>query len=225
MTCNTMESGALMSGMQQRWIREPVNGLTHFVGAVLAAFGWGALVVASEGEAVRVVSFSVYGASLVLLLGASAAYHSAWVKGGASELLRKVDHLSISLLVAGTYTPICLLALPSAWGWSIFGVIWGLAAIAAFVAIRWVDAPRWIPATLFTVMGWTIIVAIGTVYEHMSAAGFTLLVTGGGVYSLGALIYARKWPDPWPAHFGFHGIWHLFVLGGAGCHYAMMWSL
>ncbi len=221
----TMESLEMGVPKGSGWIREPMNGLTHFVGAVLAAFGWGALVGASEGDPARIVSFSVYGASLVLLLGASAAYHSVWSKGGASARLRKIDHLSIALLVAGTYTPICLLVLPPAWGWSMFGVIWGLAAVAGAVTVKWYDAPRWINAVIYMAMGWSVIIAIKPVLASLTSAGFVFLAVGGLFYSVGAVVYGKQWPNPWPEHVGFHGIWHLFVLGGAGCHYAMMWTL
>ncbi len=207
------------------WLREPVNGLTHLAGAILAAFGWGALVMENAGSALRVVSFSVYGASLVMLLGASAAYHLAWSREGASERLQKMDHLAIAVLVAGTYTPLCLVALPPAWGWSMFGVIWALAALAAVVTVRYFEAPRWVNSTIYVVMGWTALVAAHVIYESLSGAGLVLLVAGGVIYSLGAVIYALQWPDPWPEHFGHHAIWHLFVLAAAGCHYAMMWTL
>ena len=206
-------------------VREPWNGLTHLVGAILGVFGALFLVRSAMGDPLRTVAFSLYGASLVLLFGASAAYHSLRLSPGGIEKLRKLDHAMVSVLIAGSYTPICLLGLGGAWGWSLFGVIWGLALVGLLVALLWIGAPRKLVTGLYLLSGWVVVVALYPLVQVLSGPALFWLFAGGLAYTSGAVIYARKRPDPLPGRFGFHEIWHLFVLGGAACHYIMMWQL
>lgn len=125
----------------------------------------------------------------------------------------------IFLMIAGTYTPFCLVPLRGAWGWSIFGVVWGLAAAGVFFKILWITAPRWFSTIIYLLMGWVCIVAIYPIVQTVPLGGVIWLASGGMLYSVGAVIYGMKKPNPWPGIFGFHEIWHFFVLGGSFCHF------
>jgi len=205
-------------------LREPVNGLTHLAGAALAAVGLVALV-AGPGGALRTAAFAIYGTSLVLLYLSSSAYHLLPLSPAGVARLRRLDHLMIFLLIAGTYTPVSLLALSGAWGWTVFGLVWGFAALGFLQAWLWLDAPRWLTTALYVCAGWVGVIAIVPLARVLPAAGLFHLLAGGAVYTTGAVVYARRRPDPWPGRFGFHEIWHLFVIGGSAFHYAMMWTL
>ncbi len=196
---------------------EKFNSITHVVGAALALAGLAVLVVLAslKGDPWKIVSFSVYGTTLVLLYTCSALYHS--FKGKAKEVFRKLDHCMIYLLIAGTYTPITLVTLRenhTAWGWSIFGVVWGLAVFG----IVWDSLPkkgaRILPVVIYLLMGWLIVIALKPISQELPAGGFALLITGGLAYTLGVIFYAM---DTRIRH--FHGIWHLFVLAGSISHF------
>jgi hemolysin III len=129
----------------------------------------------------------------------------------------------IFFYIAATYTPICLIPLRGPWGWSLFGVVWGIALGGIVMKIFWLSAPRWLSTSIYLAMGWLVLVGIYPLAKAMSPASLAWLVAGGLVYSLGAVIYAVKWPDPLPRRFGFHEIFHLFVIGGSACHYVLMY--
>ena len=193
---------------------ERFNAWTHLVGAVLSVTGAIILVVmaAAMGDPWKVVSVSIFSASLILLYSASTLYHS--LRGRAKIILRKLDHLSIYLLIAGTYTPFCLVTLRGAWGWSPFGVVWGLALLGMLQEIKPRSEARIMSLVIYAVMGWVIVVAIEPLLDHLEIAGFVWLAAGGLLYTIGIVFYAldsrfRHW----------HGIWHLFVLGGSLAHY------
>ena len=193
---------------------ERFNAWTHLVGTVLSVTGAIILVVmaAAMGDPWKVVSVSIFGASLILLYSASTLYHS--LRGRAKIILRKLDHLSIYLLIAGTYTPFCLVTLRGAWGWSLFGVVWGLALLGMLQEIKPRSEARIMSLVIYAVMGWVIVVAIEPLLDHLEIAGFVWLAAGGLLYTIGIVFYAfdsrfRHW----------HGIWHLFVLGGSLAHY------
>ncbi len=205
-------------------LRQPVSGLTHLVAALLAVAGLVLLVVraASDASAWHVVSFAVYGASLVLLFSASSLYHLLPLSPEGVQALRRVDHTMVAVLVAGTYTPICLVPLHGAWGWSLFGVIWALAVAAIVIKLAWIDTPRWLSVSIYLVMGWLCVVAIYPLTQALPPGALAWLFAGGALYSVGAVIYARKRPDPLPGVFGFHEIWHLFVMAASFSHWWMM---
>lgn len=209
----------------ERIFREPANALTHLVGIVLALIGAVALLVLSEGEPWRTVAFSVYGVSLVVLYTASTLLHSLDVGPSAERALRIFDHAAIYGLIAGTYTPVTLVTLQqenAAWGWTLFGVAWGFALLGIVFKIVWIGAPRWLSTGLYLAMGWLALVAIVPIVRALPAGGVAWLVAGGAFYSVGAVIYATKRPDPFPESFGYHALWHLFVLAGSASHFAMM---
>ncbi len=205
-------------------LKEPFSGLSHLAGAFLSIAALSVLVTLAALQATvwHVVSFSIYGTSMILLYTASALYHLLPLSERGSHVLRILDHVMIFMLIAGTYTPICLVPLRGGWGWSVFGVIWGLAVAGVFVSTFWIHAPRWVSTAIYLLMGWVCIVAIYPIVKSLTAEGLFWLVAGGLFYSVGAVVYALKKPNPWPPHFGFHEIWHLFVLGGSFCHFMVM---
>lgn len=208
-----------------RWLREPVNALTHGVGVLLAIAGLVVLVVLSDGEPWRTVAFAIYGATMVLLYLASTVMHAAKVRPGVLRWLRLLDHAAIFLLIAGTYTPIALVTLKAVspgWGWAVFGTVWGFALLGVVFKLVWLEAPRWLSVVLYLGMGWLALVAIVPLLRALPWTALTWLLVGGLFYSVGAVVYARKRPNPWPGVFGFHEIWHLFVLAGSVSHFVLM---
>lgn len=193
---------------------ERFNGYSHLAGALLALAGGVALVVAASMRADpwRIVAFSVYGVSLFLLFLVSTLYHSA--RGRAKDVLRKLDHCAIYLLIAGTYTPFTLVTLNGPWGWTLFGIVWGLAVIGIAQELTLAKGARVTSLVIYLAMGWVALAAIVPLSEALSTAGLALVAAGGAVYTAGIVFYLfderyRHW----------HGIWHLFVLGGGGTHY------
>lgn len=207
-----------------RWLREPVNSLTHFAGIVFAVVALVVLLVMSNGEPWRTISFAIYGSSLILLYTASTLYHSLNVGARLLKKLKQFDHMAIFALIAGTYTPVTLVTLQggkAAWGWSIFGVIWGFALLGLVFKLVWIAAPRWLYTALYLVMGWIALIGIVPIVQTMPIGGVVWLALGGLFYTVGAVIYALKKPN-FSRHFGFHELWHLFVLAGSVCHFVMM---
>jgi hemolysin III len=194
---------------------ELANSLTHGVGAVLSVAGLVLLVVFSglHGDAWHIVSTAIFGTTLVLLYTASTLYHS--FRGERMKvLLQKFDHAAIFLLIAGTYTPFMLVTLRGPWGWSLFGVVWGLAVIGVIIKFWLAGRFRVLSTLIYLAMGWLVLVAIKPLLAALPAGGFTLLVAGGVCYTGGAGFYLWK---RLPYH---HAIWHLCVLGGSACHWA-----
>ena len=193
---------------------ETINAVTHGAGAVLGAAGLAVLVVlaALRGDAWHVVSCAIYGATLVLLFTSSTLYHS--FRGPRiKHVFRVIDHSSIYLLIAGTYTPFLLVRLRGGWGWSLFGVVWGLALAGIAFQVFFVDRFRLAQTLIYLGMGWLVVVATRPLLTRVPLGGLLWLLAGGLFYSLGAVFYLWK---KLPYH---HGIWHLFVLAGSICHY------
>lgn len=194
---------------------ERLNGYTHLLGAVAAVAGLAVLVVqaAQQGDTWKLVSFSIYGASLLLLYLFSTLYHS--VRGRAKPVLAKLDHNAIYLLIAGTYTPFALVTLRGVWGWVLFGVVWGLALFGMIVdSLYRHGARRVLPVVIYIVMGWMVLIALKPLVAVLPVAGVLWLVAGGLLYTLGIVFYALDRKLRYA-----HGIWHLFVLAGSVCHY------
>ncbi len=194
---------------------ERFNAWTHLVGAVLSALGalWLLLLLASHsGDVWKIVSAAIYGVTLVLLYSASTIYHS--VKGPAKRVLRKLDHLSIYLLIAGSYTPFCLVTLRGPWGWSLFGTVWGLALLGMLQEIKPRSEARVLSLVIYAVMGWVVLVAVKPLLAALGPVGFAWLAGGGVLYTVGIVFFVydsrfRHW----------HGIWHLFVMAGSLLHF------
>ena len=193
---------------------ERFNGLTHLSGALLALAGAVALIVLGslKSDPWRIVSFSIYGATLVFLYLSSTLYHST--RGRAKALFRKFDHAAIYLLIAGTYTPFALVTLNGPWGWSLFGVVWGLALLGIVQEIWLAKGARIVSLVLYLLMGWCAVVAVVPLIDALSWSGFAWVVAGGVIYTTGVVFYLY---DERFRH--FHGIWHLFVLAGSAIHF------
>jgi hemolysin III len=193
---------------------ERLNGGTHLMGAVLAAAGAAVLIVlaARQGDPWKITSFSIYGAMLLALYTLSTLYHST--RGRVKDIFRKLDHCSIYLLIAGTYTPFTLVTLRGAWGWSLFGVIWGLAALGIAQEAWLAKGARIVSLVIYVLMGWLAVIAVSPLIDALTPAGFAWLAAGGMLYTAGIVFYAF---DEKLRH--GHGIWHLFVLAGSVSHY------
>jgi hemolysin III len=192
---------------------ERFNSLTHLSGLLLAVAGAAVLITqaALHGDAWQVVSFSIFAASMVVLYGASTLYHS--VRGRAKQVLVKFDHCAIYLLIAGTYTPFTLVTLRGPWGWSLFGIVWGLALIG-IVKELWLSRDRVPSVPLYLAMGWLAVIAAVPLVQQLPTAGLLWLLAGGLLYTAGIIFYANdeRWRHA-------HGVWHLFVLAGTACHF------
>jgi hemolysin III len=202
-------------------IREPVNAGTHLVGLLLAAAGTVALLRLAHGSS-QVVAFGVYGASLILLYGASTLYHSLLLPEPRLRALRTLDHIAIYFLIAGTYTPVALVTLRGPWGWALLAAAWTVAAAGIPFKIWFLDAPVWVSTAIYLGMGYMALLALAPLAAVVSMSGLAWLASGGIAYTAGAVIFARQRPDPIPGIFGHHEIWHLLVLVGSGCHFAFM---
>lgn len=207
-------------------VKDPVSGFSHLIGAVLSIAGLVLLIIFSAkfGEgAWDVVSFTIFGTGLLLLYTFSSLYHLLNVGETATRVFRKFDHIMIFILIASSYTPICLGPLRGAWGWSIFGVVWGLAIIGTILTAVWISAPRWLTTSIYLAMGWTVIIAVYpmiTIFSSLNALSSLLWLLAGGIfYTIGAIIYGLKWPPLNNKYFGFHEIFHIFVMLGSLCHF------
>ena len=203
-------------------VKEPFSCYSHLLGVVLAVPGLIWLVLQSNGEPLRTVGFSIYGMSLILLYSASTLYHWLPLSPHEEDLLRRFDHVAIYVLIAGSYTPVCLVTLRGRWGWSLFGGVWGLALIGALMKLFFRHLPRWTTAGLYLGMGWLAVVAVVPLARTLPVEGLMWLAAGGLFYTVGAVIYGAERPDPYPNVFGFHDIFHVFVLAGSGAHFMLM---
>jgi hemolysin III len=204
---------------------EPLSAITHFIGLLLSIAGLVLLVVYAslQGTAAQVVGFSIFGASLVLLYIASTVYHFIPVSSKAKKIFQKIDHCMIYILIAGTYTPMCLVTLRGGWGWSLFGIIWILAIIG--VILKAVSSMNKLTSTIFyVVMGWLAVVALIPLKSQLPFGGLVWLFIGGIFYTLGAILFSfehklkrRKW-------FSMHDLWHIFVMAGSFSHFWLMFK-
>lgn len=210
----------------KQYIREPVNGITHGIGAILALVGLILLVyeAASHNSLSHIVAFSIFGASMVLLYTSSSLYHSLPVKEKTLLWLQKLDHSMIYVLIAGSYTPVCLIALEGSWKWIIFITVWSLALLGIIKKMVNMKTPRWISTLLYLGMGWMAVIMFPTLAEKLPMAFLGWIIAGGLAYSFGAIIYGMEKPNPIPEWFGHHEIWHLFVLAGTFSHFWAFYS-
>jgi hemolysin III len=202
-------------------IREPVNGATHFIGFLLAGVGTVLLLRMAQGPN-ELVAFGVYGATLILLFGASTLYHTLTVPDRPGRALRTLDHIAIYFLIAGTYTPVALVTLRGPLGWTLLAAVWLIAIAGIPFKLFFLDAPVWLSTGTYLAMGYLALVAVVPIARAVSFRGLAWLIAGGLAYTVGAVIYARQHPDPFPGRFGHHEIWHVLVLAGSGCHFAFM---
>jgi len=200
-------------------LREPVNSLTHWAGAILALAGLIALLIMGWGTPVKVVSLIIYGVSLIFLFSASATYHMVRVKDKALVVFRKVDHAAIYCLIAGTYTPFCLNAFSGFWKWGMLSIIWSLAIIGIVIKVFIIRTPRWLNAGIYVAMGWLCVGASGQLLHALPAWVLAWLIIGGIIYTFGAVVYSTRMFNFVPGKFGFHEVWHIFVLLAAAAHF------
>jgi hemolysin III len=207
-------------------LRDPMSGLTHCIGAVLAVAGLVLLICESVNPVKpwHIISFSVFGTGLILLYTASTLYHWLPLSENGVRNLRRLDHIMIFILIAATYTPVCLIPLRGPWGWSLFGSVWALAILGIFLKLFWLQAPRWFSTTVYIIMGWLAIAGVWPLIMTLHVGGFIWVLMGGLFYTIGAIIYATKLPNPWPNFFGFHEIFHIFVMLGSVSHFWVMYE-
>ena len=207
-------------------IKEPINAFTHFLGFLMSIPIMITLTMKAYQNAslLSVISFLIFGISLLLLYGASTIYHTLNISQKGTALLRRIDHMMIFVLIAGTYTPVCLIPLRGKWGWTLFIAVWGFAFAGILLKIFWLNAPRWFSTLLYVVMGWLVLVAFVPLERAIPIGGIVLLASGGIVYTIGAVIYAVKWSKLKLKYFGFHEIFHLFVMGGSALHVLFMFQ-
>ena len=205
-------------------VKDPFSGFSHLAGAIMSVAGLCLLVyyASMNGTVWHIVSFSIFGASLILLYTASSIYHLLSVSEKSIRVLRKIDHMMIYILIAGTYTPVCLIPLRGGWGWSLLISIWGIAMAGIVLKVLWFNAPRWLYTLFYLLMGWLIVIAFVPLVRTMPIAAMLWLIAGGLLYTVGAVIYGTKWPKLKSKVFGFHEVFHVFVLYGSFCHFWMM---
>lgn len=204
-------------------MREPINTITHFIGVFLAIIGLGAMVINSviKNNMNYLIGGIVFGLSMILLYSASTIYH--WYNGRDSKILklRKLDHAMIFVLIAGTYTPICLTALKGTLGYVLLILIWTLAIVGTISKVMFINMPRWLSAGMYLFLGWLSIFFIVPLFKALPTGGFVWLVTGGILYTIGSIFYASKSKIK-IAGFGFHEIFHLFILAGSLAHFILV---
>jgi hemolysin III len=199
-------------------MREPVNGLTHLIGAIAAFFGVIAMLIVGWGVTAKVVSVVAYGIGLISMFSASATYHIARVGPAMLQILRKIDHSAIFLLIAGTYTPFCLIAFTGFWRWGLLAIIWSIALIGITVKVFYVKAPRWLNAGIYVCMGWLCVMAAPQMPSMLPFTAMLWLIIGGVVYTTKIFNFV-------PGKFGFHEVWHIFVLLAALAHFIAVMAL
>lgn len=202
----------------------PWSAITHGIGAVLAVLG-ALLLLLRAHTSLQLVAFTIYGASMIALYTASTLYHCLRTGIPARRRLRKLDHCSICLLIAGSYTPICLLVLGESCGPALLTGVWCFALAGILLSLFWITAPRWLSAGVYLCMGWLVVFALKPLTGAMPLEGMVWLVAGGVLYSVGGVLYALKWPGRNHPRFGCHEIFHVFILLGSVCHYINMYRV
>lgn len=209
----------------RRWIKDPFPGLSHFFGAGLSVVALVVLVRASQGNPAWIIPFAIYGTSMILLYTASGLCHSLHCRPGVEKWLDRADYIAIFLLIAGTYTPVCLIALRGPWGWTILIAEWMMALAGISVILSGNSLSNRMRAILYASMGWLAALAVVPLIHRLSPLGIGLLAAGGVIYSLGAIVFVRNRPHLIPGWFNAHDLWHCMVLAGSACHFGMMLTM
>nr|WP_294464156.1 hemolysin III family protein [uncultured Sellimonas sp.] len=213
---------------QNRHLKDPGSAITHFIGMLMAIFAAVPLLIkaAREPDHIYLISLSIYALSLILLYAASTTYHTFDLSERANTILKKIDHMMIFVLIAGSYTPICLITLKGRTGIILLSLVWGIAIVGIILKAFWVYCPKWVSSVLYIGMGWTCVLAFTQILNALSPAAFGWLLAGGIIYTIGGIIYALKLPIFNNRHknFGSHEIFHLFVMGGSLCHFIVMYA-
>jgi hemolysin III len=205
-----------------RWIKEPFCGLSHLFGAALSVAGLVVLLVVTSGRPWHVTGVAIYGASLILLYVASTLCHSVRCSETSAKRLDRFDHAAIFLLIAGTYTPLCLVTLRGPWGWTILAVEWALAVVGIVLVVLGQVRAQWPRVAVYLAMGWIAMVAVVPLVQLLPGWAIFWMLAGGVLYTLGAILYAMDWPHLWPGKFHAHDLWHVLVLAASACHFVMI---
>lgn len=217
----------LMHVLIQR-VKDPGSAATHFIAMLSAILAAAPLLLKADSDpsTLHTASLAIFILSMIGLYGASTLYHTLDISPKINQLLRKLDHMMIFILIAGTYTPVCLIVLGDRTGWSLLSLVWTIAAVGILINALWITCPKWFSSLIYIAMGWVCITAITKILKALPAEGFAWLLAGGIVYTLGGIIYALKLPlfNSRHRYFGSHEIFHLFVMGGSLCHYVMMYQ-
>ncbi|TCL61205.1 hemolysin III [Kineothrix alysoides] len=208
-------------------IREPGSAITHFIGMMMAVFAAVPLLIkaATASGSAAFTAMAVFMLSMILLYGASATYHSLTVSDKVLRIFRKIDHMMIFVLIAGSYTPVCLIVLGGPLGYTLLAVVWGIALFGILIKALWITCPKWFSSTIYIAMGWVCLWVFGPLWNTLPKSAFLWLLAGGVIYTVGGVIYALKLPifNAKHAYFGSHEIFHLFVMGGSICHFIFMY--
>jgi hemolysin III len=211
-------------------IKDPGSAITHFIGMVLAILAATPLLLKAYRDtghfAMTSLSLAVFIISMILLYAASTIYHTLDISPRVNRILRKIDHMMIFILIAGSYTPICMVVLGDRTGWMLLALVWSIAIIGILIKACWITCPKWFSSVLYIAMGWVCVLAFTKIIHALPSAAFGWLLAGGIIYTAGGIIYALKLPIFNSRHrnFGSHEIFHLFVMGGSLCHYIMMYQ-
>ncbi|MCI8528956.1 MAG: hemolysin III family protein [Lachnospiraceae bacterium] len=209
-------------------IREPGSAITHFIGMMMAVFAAIPLLVKAglSSGTTNLSAMAIFMASMILLYGASATYHSVNLTGKALRIFRKLDHMMIFVLIAGSYTPVCLIVLGGSLGYALLALVWGIALAGMLIKALWITCPKWFSSVIYIAMGWVCVLVFGRLLDTLSLGAFLWLLTGGLLYTVGGIVYALKLPIFNSKHqnFGSHEVFHLFVMAGSICHFIFMYT-
>ena len=213
--------------VMQITIREPGSAITHFIAMMMAVFASVPLLVKAglDSGTRNFFAMAVFMGSMILLYAASATYHSVDLSGKELKIFKRIDHMMIFVLIAGSYTPVCLIILGGKLGYSLLALVWGIALIGMLIKAFWVTCPKWFSSVIYIAMGWVVVFAFGPLVHSLTTPAFLWLLAGGIIYTIGGIIYALKLPLFNCLHktFGSHEIFHLFVMGGSVCHFIFMY--
>lgn len=209
-------------------LKDPGSAITHFIGMLMAIFAATPLILkcGSNPDKIHIISLSVFILSMILLYAASTLHHSLRLSEKGDRIFKKIDHMMIFVLIAGTYTPICLIALEPNVGIPLLIMAWGIAIGGIIVKAVWINCPKWFSSLLYIAMGWACVLAFSHIFQTLKGAAFGWLLAGGIIYTVGGIIYALKLPifNNRHKYFGSHEIFHLFVMAGSLCHFILMYS-
>lgn len=212
----------------KRNVKDPGSALTHFIAMVLAIVAAVPLITKAALSSGRftAVALAIFIVSMILLYAASTIYHTFDISEHVNNILRKIDHMMIFVLIAGTYTPVCLIVLGNPVGYRLLALVWSIAAVGILINAFWINCPKWFSSCIYIAMGWVCLTAIRHIIASLSTGAFAWLLAGGIIYTIGGVIYALKLPlfNSRHKNFGSHEIFHLFVMGGSFCHYVMMFQ-
>ncbi len=209
-------------------IKDPGSAVTHFIGMLMAMFAAVPLLIkaAREPDRMYLIALAIFIVSMILLYAASTTYHTLDLSERTNKILKKIDHMMIFILIAGTYTPICLITLKGPVGYGLLALVWGIAIVGIVIKGFWIYCPKWFSSVLYIAMGWVCVLAFTQIMNALPRAAFLWLLAGGIIYTIGGVIYALKLPIFNSKHknFGSHEIFHLFVMGGSFCHFIVMYA-